>query len=356
LFGKEVLKMKFSFILPVYNAENTVKTCINSIRNQDKSELEIICIDDCSSDGSVVVIKELQKMDSRIVVLRNERNMGTLCSRKKGVLAASGDYILFADNDDTYLPNACSVIQKEMEKDPVDILMYGVETADLGARSISLAAKVREETILTPIPEIYEGENCLKTKNRISLLWNKAVKASICKKAYSHAEDIYLTVTEDRYASYLIHYYAKSFRSINDRLYCWNTTTGVSTRRERNIEQFERLCRCMSDGSSAIEKLLLEINDNSLYESNKSSGNGAGYCIDEWCHSIEENKSIEALELVHKYYGDDIFRLLHRKINYLEKERDKYESVFLMLCKSKVFRIFFFIYRKVLRAFPDECF
>lgn len=348
--------MKFSFILPVYNAETTITDCINSIRNQDKSELEIICIDDCSSDGSVSIIKEMQKMDSRIVVLCNEKNMGTLCSRKRGVLAATGEYVLFADNDDVYLPKACTILQEELEKEPVDILMYSVETTSSDYNSVSLAEKRREESLLAPIPEHYEGENCLGTKNRISLLWNKAVKTSICQMAYSHAEDIYLTITEDRYASYLIHYYAKSFRSINDTLYHWNTTTGVSTRRKRNVEQFDRLCHCMSDGSVAIEKLLLEINEGSLLEENRASGNGIGYCIDEWCHSIEENKSIEALELVRKYYGDDVFRILHQKINYIEKERDKYESIFLMLCKSKVFRVFFFIYRKILRMIPDDCF
>lgn len=348
--------MKFSFIIPVYNAEKTIEECLQSILTQKNSDLEIICVDDCSVDNSVSIIQETQKKDKRVVLICNESNVGTLMSRKKGVLSATGDYILFADNDDVYLPNACSVIQQELEENPVDILMYNIETIHNQQNiTLSLAESFRTKQLLTPIPENYIGENCLGVKNRISLLWNKAVKADVCKNAYSLAEDIYLTITEDRYASFLIHYYAKSFRTIETCLYRWNATSGVSTRSKRTVKQFERLCSCMADGSKAIERFLRKTNNDELLKQIEESGNGLGYCISEWCHSVDSDNSVETMEILLNSYDKTAYRLMHDKINYIESERDKYMSMYMMLCKSKVFRIYFFLYRKVFKIFDDIC-
>ncbi|MDE6626434.1 MAG: glycosyltransferase, partial [Lachnospiraceae bacterium] len=63
---------KVSVIVPVYNVEAYLRECLESIINQTYEELEIICIDDCSTDGSFAVLKEYEQKDSRIVILENE--------------------------------------------------------------------------------------------------------------------------------------------------------------------------------------------------------------------------------------------------------------------------------------------
>ena len=347
--------MKFSFILPVYNAEKTLEACINSILNQSYCDLELICIDDCSSDGSIKIVRQFQEKDDRVQLICNDKNIGTLCSRKKGVLQACGDYILFADNDDAYELDACQILFEEINTDPTDILMYKVGLLDIGEHS-SLAQRIETERLLSPIAEKYVGDNCIVIKNRISLLWNKAVKTEICKEAYQHAEDLFLTITEDRYASYLIHYYANSFRTIENILYRWNSSTGTSTKKSRTLEQYDNLCRCMWESSRAIEKFLRESGNQMLVDYYLNTGNNIGYCIDEWYKSIETDMCAEALEILMKYYDkDSIMKLLHSKMNQSKNGYDKYCSFYLKLCKSRVFRIYYFLCRKFLKRFNNEC-
>ena len=93
---------KISVIIPVYNSEKTICYSICSIQNQNYTDFEIILIDDFSRDVSLKMIENLQKLDSRIKIVRNKKNMGSLYSRNIGVLMAKGEYLFGLDNDDLF--------------------------------------------------------------------------------------------------------------------------------------------------------------------------------------------------------------------------------------------------------------
>jgi len=99
------MKPTISTIIPVYNAEKQIFNSICSIQNQDFINFEIILIDDFSTDNSFKIIEDLQKMDKRIKMLKNKKNMGSLYSRSIGVLMSNGDYIFGLDNDDMFFSN-----------------------------------------------------------------------------------------------------------------------------------------------------------------------------------------------------------------------------------------------------------
>ena len=88
-----------SVIIPMYNAEKTLDRCLGSILNQSYSNLEIIIVNDGSTDGSVQKVKEYQKKDSRIYLF-NEENHGVSHARNEGLKHVNGDYIQFVDSDD----------------------------------------------------------------------------------------------------------------------------------------------------------------------------------------------------------------------------------------------------------------
>lgn len=92
---------KVSVILPVYNAGEFLRPCMDTLVNQTLREIEIICVLDCPSDGSDKVIEEYAAQDDRIVVIRNEQNLNIGESRNVGMRAARGEYIGFSDHDDT---------------------------------------------------------------------------------------------------------------------------------------------------------------------------------------------------------------------------------------------------------------
>jgi Glycosyltransferases involved in cell wall biogenesis len=89
-----------SAILPIYNGEKTVEKTINSVLNQAYADIEIIAVDDFSKDGTYSILRSLAEKDSRIHVLRNEKNMGAAQSRNRAIARANGEYIAFIDADD----------------------------------------------------------------------------------------------------------------------------------------------------------------------------------------------------------------------------------------------------------------
>ena len=97
---KKIKNPKISIVISLYNRENYINSTIRSVQNQNLSEIEIIIVDDFSTDNSTKFIKELQKKDPRILLFKNKKNMGTLYSKSIGVLNAKGEYIYSLDSDD----------------------------------------------------------------------------------------------------------------------------------------------------------------------------------------------------------------------------------------------------------------
>ena len=92
---------KVSVIIPVYNSEKYIKECIDSVLNQTYKNLEVIIVNDNSTDSSMSVIKSYK--DKRIKIINSKKNCGVSLSRNKGVNAATGDFICFLDSDDYWV-------------------------------------------------------------------------------------------------------------------------------------------------------------------------------------------------------------------------------------------------------------
>lgn len=106
-----------SIIIPCFNQEKFITDAIMSAENQTYKDIEIVFIDDCSTDGSLEVVNELKKKYTNIVVLKNETNLGVVDSRNKAIDVAKGFYILPLDGDDTieptYIENAVKVFEEK---------------------------------------------------------------------------------------------------------------------------------------------------------------------------------------------------------------------------------------------------
>lgn len=97
--------VEISVILPVYNSENYLNECLESLVGQSFGDIEILCIDDESSDGSLSILKEFEKKDDRIKVI-SQQNLGVAKTRNKALSMVNGNYIYFMDSDDYLDSNA----------------------------------------------------------------------------------------------------------------------------------------------------------------------------------------------------------------------------------------------------------
>ena len=115
--------MKVSIIVAAYNIEDYIKRCMYSIVNQTFKDIEIIVVNDGSTDNTLNIINDFAKNDARIKVI-NKKNGGLIEARKSGLEIASGEYILFLDGDDWLHLEAIEKLYKEAKKDNFDIVLY----------------------------------------------------------------------------------------------------------------------------------------------------------------------------------------------------------------------------------------
>ena len=97
--------VKVSVIIPVYNVAPYLGECLDSVTQQSLTDIEIICIDDCSTDDSLQLLQKYAVSDSRIRILCNDKNRDVSATRNRGIREAVGKYIFFMDSDDTFFSN-----------------------------------------------------------------------------------------------------------------------------------------------------------------------------------------------------------------------------------------------------------
>lgn len=116
--------MKVSIIIPVYNVDEYLPECLDSVINQTLKDIEIICINDGSTDNSPAILNSYAQKDNRIVTI-NKENEGVSKARNYGLNAAQGEYIMFLDADDYYTLDACEKAYNAVKLNNTDIGVFG---------------------------------------------------------------------------------------------------------------------------------------------------------------------------------------------------------------------------------------
>lgn len=123
---KSQIAPKISIIVPVYNVQPYLEKCLNSIVNQTFTEIEIICVNDGSTDDSLVILQDFAAKDKRIKVI-NKENAGVSAARNDGLKEASGEYVMFVDGDDWIEPETCAECYAKITKDRSDMLAFNFQ-------------------------------------------------------------------------------------------------------------------------------------------------------------------------------------------------------------------------------------
>ncbi len=117
-----LMKAKVSVVIPIYNVEDKVARCLESILTQSLHDLEIIVVDDGTPDNSMQVVERYAAGDNRFRVVAHERNRGLMQARKTGYMMAEGDYVLFCDSDDYLPPRAVETFYNEAMRTGADVV------------------------------------------------------------------------------------------------------------------------------------------------------------------------------------------------------------------------------------------
>ncbi len=117
---------KISIIVPVYNVEKYLSICLDSLINQTLNDIEIICINDGSTDGSLEILNEYAKKDTRIKII-TQKNQGLSMARNNGLKEAKGEYISFIDSDDWIDTKMYEIMYQQAKEDNSEIVVCNLK-------------------------------------------------------------------------------------------------------------------------------------------------------------------------------------------------------------------------------------
>ncbi|MGH3313308.1 MAG: bifunctional glycosyltransferase/CDP-glycerol:glycerophosphate glycerophosphotransferase [Streptomyces sp.] len=165
---------RLSLVVPAYKVQGYVGECLDSVLGQDFTDFEVICVDDCSPDGSGGVLDRYAARDPRVRVVHLEENAGLGGARNAGVARAVGDYLLFLDSDDTLTPGALAAVARRLDAtgDP-DVLIYDyARTYWDGRVQRNLLHGMLEETA----PSAFALDERPRLLDLLQVVWNKAYR------------------------------------------------------------------------------------------------------------------------------------------------------------------------------------
>lgn len=250
-----------SVIIPVYNTEKHLKRCLDSVIGQSYDNLEIIVVDDCSTDSSLQILEEYAAKDSRIKILRHDVNNGLFQARLTGMEAATGDYFAFLDSDDYisldyYRVLICRAVETES-----DITIGKIVHEDSsGYRYVHNAYDGFDFGILEGdliFSEYFRQEGTCFIWHTI---WNKLYSKRIIKKAISHYYNInkHLIMTEDFAFSTVLFYYAKKLSCTPYAYYFYMQHSEASTSLVGGILKFKKMISDLKTAFDFVESFLEE--------------------------------------------------------------------------------------------------
>ena len=201
-----------SIIIPCYNSEATIGKCLESIICQDYDTIEIVIIDDGSTDNTSNIINDFKKSDHRIII-HTQENSGVSKARNIGIGIAAGEYICFVDSDDWVEKNYCSVLYKTLIENKSDISIVDVVYEDEKGNPES--CQIFNSKIF-----VYNRQKALEL-----LLEDKTIKSYPCAKLFS--KEIIKNISfpeeleafEDYFTLFKIFNNAKTVVKINKPLY-----------------------------------------------------------------------------------------------------------------------------------------
>lgn len=256
--GKILDEHTISITIPVYNSEPYLEKCLDSIMGQTYKKLEIICVDDDSTDNSLVILKKYTAIDDRIKVI-HKKNEGVSIARNTGLENANGDYVLFVDSDDWIESTTCEIALKNLVEQNTDLVIWTyiwerkgeskekeIFDTDLVFTEEEVQKKLHRRMIGVIDEELAYPENA----DALCTVWGKLYKRSIISQYNIKFYDIREIGTyEDGLFNLVYLQYVKKAVFLNKYLYHYRRTNDISITEsydENLVQKWDKLFELMN--------------------------------------------------------------------------------------------------------------
>lgn len=318
---------KISVIIPIYNSEYYLKKCIESVINQTYKNLEIILVNDGSTDKSSYICNEYMMKDDRIKVI-NKENGGVSDSRNYGISASTGEYIAFLDSDDWIDSNLYNVLYNLIIKNNSDISVCNFKRVNNEEEKLKFSSNEFIYNNIEAIEEIY-GERYIQF---IGVVWNKLYK----RELFSELRFPKGRIHEDEYISPLLMFKAKKIVYTDRELIYYRKTLNSIMNTKFNVKRLDYLYVLRERN-----KFFKENNLSELYQ--KGINSEVEKIIESYFYVQEsdiKNKK-EVMQQIYKY-----FIYIEKSIN-IKLESNIKRKAKLFKCSPLIYRILLPIFLKL---------
>ena len=224
-------KPKITALISLFNSQDYINTAVKSIQNQLLVDIEILVVEDCSTDKSYKIIKDLQKNDKRIKIIKNKKNRGALYSKSIGILKSTGKYIMLLDSDDLFAnENIFKICFEEATKNNIDIIEFSGFNRKSKYFKLDIFPEIpyylrfKKENKIIYQPKlsyfIYKKIGKYKYKLIDGYIWGKCINSNIFKKTLniigSNTYEQRVNYCDDRIINFILFKVAHSFKYIKE--------------------------------------------------------------------------------------------------------------------------------------------
>lgn len=316
------MEKKVSIIVPIYNSENTIERCVNSLISQTLKEIEIILVNDGSNDNSLELINNFAQKDTRIKVL-DKNNKGVSSARNHGINNSEGKYIMFVDSDDYLEEDICKKSYEFAEKNKLDFVSMGFVVEDENGKIIN--KEVSKEKLISD-NNISIGNILCNMK--LSYVWGRLYKYELISDIEFDEE---LNYSEDSLFIFETCFKLNSIGILNEIGYHFirqNKTTlskkyveNIGLALKKTYTAQKELCNKYNEYNIKVNGIGLDINVAIIYRSILNN-----------YQELSPLKYKDRIKFIRKYM-DDV--KINNLVNKECKPKNKLDKLFLILYKLK---------------------
>lgn len=226
--------MKISVVIPLYNAEPYIGRCLDSVLRQSYKNIEIVIVDDASTDASLSVVQRYQTQYPSVTIISHKQNKGAMMSRKDGYTAATGECLMFVDADDTLPLDAVACLVAKQQETNADIVAGNVEKIYVDGHKERLV-----ENLPTHATGVDMLEALLDEKVR-RCLWGRLYRTSLFHEHPLINLDN-MTIYEDACLLHQVVVNAHVIVTVDDIVYQYNENMSSVTHRVYGTRQIESI-------------------------------------------------------------------------------------------------------------------
>ena len=246
--NKNTYKAKVSVIIPCYNSASHIRECVESILSNTYHNIEVICIDDGSTDKTLDILDIIKSRDDRLKVIK-QKHKGVSAARNAGLEAAKGKYISFVDSDDFIQNNAYEILVEVAEDHSLDLIIFGGNT-------IGKAPEWVLEKLNTSYRHYRKGETqgiIFREKSATPFIWLHFIKRSLLEAPQKIRFNEKMDIGEDAFLQFQYVPKAESVMVIEDKLYNYRINDSDSIMQRYYNRRYEKLNSHMTLVSNVID-------------------------------------------------------------------------------------------------------